>query len=374
MISRNLQPIIEKNLFKGKAIILIGPRQVGKTTLFKTLIEQQHLTPLMLNCDEPEVRALLENTNLQTLKNVIGKHTVVLIDEAQRVKNIGLTLKIIIDALPGVQLLVTGSSSLDLSNKLNEPLTGRKLEYHLYPFSTKELVSATNMLVEKQALETRLIYGTYPDVINFSGEEKDFLLNLSDSYLYKDILALDIIRKPAQLENLIVALALQLGKEVSYNELSQIVGADVQTVERYIDLLEKSFVVFRRNAFSRNHRNEIKKSKKIYFYDNGIRNAIIQNFTPIHLRQDVGALWENYFISERMKANHYNRHYVKSYFWRTFQQQEIDLIEEADGQLTAFEIKWNKKRQVKIPATFSKTYPDHKFHIINSSNYIDFLV
>lgn len=373
MIYREIQDVIKKRLFKGKAIILTGSRQVGKTTLLKTVISKELSKALFLNCDEPEVRTLLTDTNMQTLRGTIGKYKIVLIDEAQRVKNIGLTLKLIIDNFPHVQLLITGSSSLDLSGKINEPLTGRKLEYHLYPFSAKELVSNSNLLTERQSLEKRLIYGSYPDVINFPGEEKEFLLNLSDSYLYKDVLSLDTIRKPAQLENLLVALALQLGNEVSYYELAQTISVDVQTVERYIDLLEKSFVIFRRNAFSRNHRNEIKKGKKIYFYDNGIRNAIIQNFAPVSLRQDIGALWENYFISERLKANHYGRHFVKSYFWRTFQQQEIDLIEEADGQLTAFEIKWNEKRKVKLSATFTNNYPNTHFHVVNKSNYWNFL-
>ena len=327
----------------------------------------------MFNCDEPEARSLLTDTNIQKLRTIIGTHKLVMIDEAQRVKNIGLTLKLIIDSWPDVQLLVTGSSSLDLANEINEPLTGRKFEYHLYPFSSKELALASNMLIEQQSLEKRLIYGLYPDVINFTGEEKECLLNLSSSYLYKDILALSNIRKPTQLENLLTALALQIGSEVSFHELAQTIQTNDETVERYICLLEKCFIIFRLGAFNRNHRNEIKKGKKIYFYDNGIRNAILQNFSPLNLRQDVGALWENYFISERLKANHYRRYYVNSFFWRTFQQQEIDLIEDADGLLMAFEIKWNEKRQSRIPKTFAQTYPNHRFCIVNRTNYMDFL-
>jgi predicted AAA+ superfamily ATPase len=374
MIQREIQPVIEQKLFKGKAIILTGPRQVGKTTLLKQIASKVNVPVLTLNCDEPEARSLLTDTNIQKLQTIIGKHKLIMIDEAQRVKNIGLTLKLIIDKWADVQLMVTGSSSLDLANEINEPLTGRKFEYHLYPFSSKELVLVSNMLIEQQALEKRLIYGVYPDVINFAGEEKECLLNLSSSYLYKDILALSNIRKPAQLENLLMALALQLGHEVSYHELAQTTQTNAETVERYIDLLEQCFIVFQLRAFSRNHRNEIKKGKKIYFYDNGIRNAILQNFSPLNLRQDVGALWENYFISERLKANHYRLHFAKKYFWRTFQQQEIDLIEDADGLLTAFEIKWNEKRQPKIPKTFAQAYPNHQFCIVNRTNYMDFLI
>ncbi|MDR0694404.1 MAG: ATP-binding protein [Prevotellaceae bacterium] len=374
MIKRELQAVVEQKLFKGKVIVLTGPRQVGKTTLLKQVVEKQEQPVLSLNCDEPEVRALLGGANLQELRGLAGNYKIIVVDEAQRVKNIGLTLKLLADAFPSIQLLVTGSSSLELADEVNEPLTGRKFAYHLYPFSAKELAGATNTLVEKQSLEMRLIYGSYPDVVNFPDEAKECLLNLSDSYLYKDILALGDIRKPAQLEKLLVALALQLGREISYHELAQIIGATADTVERYIDLLEKCFVVFLQQAFSRNHRKEIKKGKKIYFYDNGIRNAIIQNFSPLNLRQDTGFLWENYFVAERMKANHYRRYFVKNYFWRTFQQQEIDLIEEADGLLTAFEIKWNEKRHPKIPVTFAGTYPQHVFHVVNSDNYMEYLL
>jgi len=374
MINREIQPVIEQKLFKGKAIILTGPRQVGKTTLLKQIASNVNVPSLTLNCDEPEVRSLLTDTNIQKLQTIIGKHKLIMIDEAQRIKNIGITLKLFIDTWPDVQLLVTGSSSLDLANEIIEPLTGRKFEYHLYPFSVRELVSTGNRLTENQSLEKRLIYGAYPDVINFPGDEIECLLNLTNSYLFKDILTLSYIRKPLQLENLLSALALQLGNEVSSHELAQTIQSNDETVERYINLLEQCFIIFRLGAFSRNLRNEIKKGKKIYFYDNGVRNAILQNFSPLKLRQDVGALWENYFVSERLKANHYRRHFAKSYFWRTFQQQEVDLVEDAGGMLTAFEIKWNEKRQPPIPKTFAEAYPNHVYHIVNSANYMDFLI
>lgn len=374
MITRELQQVIENNLFKGKAIVLIGPRQVGKSTLLSQLSSKLQLPTLSLNCDEPEPRALLTDASTAKLKQFIGNHKLLLIDEAQRVKNIGLTLKLIIDNIKDVQLIVTGSSSLDLANEINEPLTGRKYEYNLFPFSVKELVNSSNMLMERQLLERRLIYGSYPDIINHPEEATESLYNIVSSYLYKDLLAFNDVRKPAQLEKLVEALALQIGSEVSYHELGQIIQADSQTVERYIDLLEQSFVVFRLSAFSGNLRNEIKKGRKIYFYDNGVRNAIVENFNPLNLRQDVGALWENYFVSERIKYKHYARNFVKNYFWRSFQQQEIDLIEQSNGALTAFELKWNPKKKGRIPKTFSDAYALQESHTVNQDNYFEFLL
>ncbi|TDG35068.1 ATP-binding protein [Pedobacter changchengzhani] len=372
MITRTIQSHIESKFFKGKAVVVTGARQVGKSTLLKQLIKKTELPYLSLNCDEAEVRATLENAGTERLKSIIGNNKIILIDEAQRVKNIGLTLKLIVDNMPNVQLLVTGSSTLDLAIGIKEPLTGRKFEYNLYPFSISEMVQHTNLLAEEQALEKRLIYGTYPDAINYPGEEKELLLNLSDSYLFKDILSLTGIRKPLQLEKLVQALALQIGNEISYQELGQIIGADKQTVERYIDLLEQCFVVFRLSAYSRNVRNEIKKSKKIYFYDTGMRNAIIQNFSTLNLRQDTGQLFENYIISEYIKASNNDRKFAKYYFWRSFQQQEIDLIEEVDGDLNAIEIKWNENKKVKFPSTFLDNYIVKQTHIINRKNYSSF--
>lgn len=374
MILRDLQSVIENNLFKGKAIIIIGPRQIGKTTLLTQIVENSGLPSLIMNCDEPEPRELLTNTNTQKLRQLIGSKKLLLIDEAQRVKNIGLTLKLIIDNIKDVQLLVSGSSALEIANEINEPLTGRKYEYNLFPFSINELVRHTDLLTEKQMLEKRLIYGSYPDVVNHPSESEVILMNITGSYLYKDLLAFNEIRRPVQLEKLLQALALQLGSEVSYNELSQILQVDNQTVERYIDLLEKSYVVFRLGAISGNIRNEIKKSKKVYFYDNGIRNAIIQNFSPLNLRQDVGALWENYFITERLKFNHYNNKYVKSYFWRSFQQQEIDLVERENGLLTAYELKWNPRKNSKIPKTFTANYEMKDSYTVSPNNYFDYLM
>lgn len=374
MITRKLEKVIGQRMFKGKAILLIGARQVGKSTLFQQITEKRTEPLLSLNCDEPEVKEMLAQINTAELKLLIGNNRLVVIDEAQRVPEIGLTLKKITDNFPDVQLLVTGSSSFELQNRLNEPLTGRKYEYHLYPISTAELLENKGLLAIRQSLESRLIYGSYPDIINHADEAKELLMNIANSYLYKDLLALDDIRRPVLLEKLLVALSLQVGSEVSYNEVAQTIGTDSKTVEKYIDLLEKCYIIFRLNAFSRNVRTELKKSKKIYFYDNGIRNAVIQNFAPLNLRQDTGALWENFFISERLKANHYAGRFAKSYFWRTTRQQEIDYIEESDGKFTVFEMKWNpKKAQTSFPDIFLKNYPMEETAVVTPENYLEFV-
>ena len=372
MIRRALQTRIESHLFKGKAIIVIGARQVGKSTMLRMILEGRNEPTLTLNCDEPEVKEMLTNANLKELQLLIGKNKIVTIDEAQRVADVGMTLKRITDNFPDVQLLVTGSSSFELQNKLNEPLTGRKLEYHLFPLSTGELLAANGLLPVKQALESRLIYGSYPDIVTNAADAKELLANLADSYLYKDLLGMEGIRRPVLLSKLLTALALQVTSEVSYNELAQTVGSDSKTVEKYIDLLEKCFIVFRLNGFNRNLRSELKRSKKIYFYDNGIRNAILQNFAPLSMRQDVGALWENFIITERMKANQAAGRYAKSYFWRTTQQQEIDYVEESDGQFTLFEMKWNpKKANAKFPIIFSNTYDVKEKKVITPENWLE---
>lgn len=374
MIRRQLQDVIEARMFAGKAIIVIGARQVGKSTLFNMVLEGRKEPALQLNCDEPEVQEMLSAMNTQELRLLIGQNKILVIDEAQRVENIGMTLKRITDNFPDVQLLVTGSSSFELQNKLNEPLTGRKFEYHLFPLSTGELLNAQGLLSVKQTLESRLVFGSYPDIFNHQEDAKDLLYNLSNSYLYKDLLNLESVRRPALLGKLLTALALQVTSEVSYNELAQTVGTDNKTVEKYIDLLEKCYIVFKLNGFSRNLRTELKRAKKFYFYDNGIRNAILQNFAPLALRQDVGALWENFFISERIKANQYKGRYVNSYFWRTNQQQEIDYIEECDGQFSLFEMKWNPKRaNTQFPNSFLTAYDVKEKAIVTPENWLDWV-
>ncbi len=373
MIKRAIYQQIIKNLFKGKAIIITGPRQVGKTTLLQVIMKESEKKVLYLNCDEPDIRPMLENASSTSLKALIGDNALILIDEAQRVKNIGLTLKLLVDNFKEIQIIATGSSALELANEINEPLTGRKREYHLYPFSTAEMVANSSVIQETRLLEQRLVYGFYPDIVNSPAEAQPNLLDLANNYLYKDVLSLQDVRKPALLERLLTALALQIGQEISYTEIGQTIGADNKTIDRYVELLEKCFVVFQLGGFSRNLRNEIKKGKKIYFYDNGIRNAIIKNFSPLSLRQDTGALWENFLVSERKKANHYANHYENSYFWRTHQQQEIDMIEETGGKLYAWEFKWNEKAKVKIPASFLEAYPGSITGTVNRQNYMDFL-
>ena len=375
MIPRLLQKTIESRLFAGKAIIVIGARQVGKSTLFKLILEKQDYKALQLNCDEPEVKDMLSNMNTAELRLLIADNRIVVIDEAQRVENIGMTLKLITDNFPDVQLLVTGSSSFELQDKLNEPLTGRKYEYHLYPISTAELMASNGLLGVKQTLEQRLVYGSYPDILNHADDAKELLMNLAGSYLYKDLLTLESVRRPVLLGKLLTALALQVCSEVSYNELAQTVGTDNKTIEKYIDLLEKCYIVFRLNGFNRNLRTELKKSKKIYFFDNGIRNAILQNFAPLSLRQDAGALWENFIISERIKHNHYSGRYVNSYFWRTTQQQEIDYVEECDGQFSIFEMKWNSRRaNTQFPSSFLTAYDVKEKAVVTPENWIEWVV
>jgi hypothetical protein len=326
-----------------------------------------------LNGDEADVREILTNTTSTKLKALAGDHKIVFIDEAQRVSNIGLTLKLFTDQLRDIQVIATGSSAFELSNQVNEPLTGRKYEFMLYPLSFKEMSRHHGLLEEKRMIEHRLVYGYYPEIITHQGEEKELLKLLANSYLYKDLLMLEQIKKPVLLEKLLKALALQVGNEVNYNELGQTVGADKETIEKYIDLLEKAFVVFRLPALSRNVRNEIKKGKKVFFYDCGIRNAIIGNFNSVHTRTDTGALWENYFISERLKYSHYHNMGVTRYFWRTTQQQEIDLIEEEDDQLRAFECKWNSKKQVRFPQTFTANYPGSQTEVVTPGNIEEFV-
>jgi len=375
MIERQIYNLIKDRFFKKKAIVLVGPRQVGKTTLLKQITEENNLSDILfLNCDEPETLRMLENVSSTELKNLIGNKKIVLIDEAQRVVNIGITLKLITDNTPNIQLVVTGSSAFDLRNQLNEPLTGRKFEYNLYPFSTAELINATSYLEETRLLEQRMIYGMYPDIVNNPSDAQRILFELNNSYLYKDVLMYKDIRNPDLLTKLLTALSLQLGNEVSYNELGNTIGAKSETIERYIELLEKAFIIFRQKSLSRNLRNELKKSRKIYFYDNGVRNALIQNFKSLDLRTDTGALWENFMVSERKKYLEYNEIYTNTYFWRTHAQQEIDYIEERDGVLHAFEFKWNEKKKEKIPNSFAEAYPQHEFQCINRVNYLDFLL
>lgn len=369
MFDRIIENTIKEKIDSEKAIIVVGARQVGKTTLLNKILKDKDY--LFLDADDPSTRSLLQSPTTEQIRTFIGEYKYIFLDEAQRIPGIGLTLKIITDQFKGVQLFVSGSSSFDLGNELNEPLTGRKWGYELFPISWEEYENKIGFIKSEQQIENRLLYGLYPEVINNQGKERETLKNLVNSYLYRDILAFSDIRKPEVLEKLLQALALQMGSEVNYNELSQLIGINKITVQKYIDILEKGYIVFRLNSFSRNIRNEIKQNRKIYFYDNGIRNMIIGNFNQLDLRVDKGALWENFLVSERRKQNLYKDTFAKMYFWRTKQQQEIDFVEESNGQIVGFEFKW-KNKNTKFPQNFIETYKAEGI-VIDRNNFREFV-
>lgn len=371
-IERYLKDSIVKKLFKNKAIIVIGARQIGKTTLLNELLASYENT-LFLDGDDRITRALLQNPSTEEIKNIIGNHKIVFIDEVQRIDNIGLTSKIIVDQFKEVQLLLSGSSAFDIKNVTSESLTGRKWEYNMYPITWKELENTAGYVKGMQQLDLRLVYGMYPEIITHPSEEKERLKQLVDSYLYQDLLAFSNIKKPDVLEKLLKALAFQMGSEVSFNELSQLLNIDKNTVANYIQILEKGFVIFTLNGYSKNLRNELKFAKKIYFWDNGVRNTIINNFNSIEMRNDKGELWENFIISERMKKNNYENPSIKSYFWRTTTQQEIDYIEVENENVTAFEIKANENAKIKKFEKFKEAYQT-EVKIIHKNNFRDLLI
>jgi len=356
MIVRKQLDYAMARLFRGKAFIVFGPRQTGKTTFVEQLLAKVNKKTLYLNGDDTDTRENLAKPNAVQLGQMLEGYEVVFIDEAQRINEVGVLIKIIVDRIKHVQVVATGSSAFELSGKINEPLTGRKYEIMLLPFSYAELVDHADFLTEERLFEQRLIYGSYPEVINDIQHAEEHLKLLADSYLYKDLFALEDVKKPLLFEKIIKALALQIGSEVNFSELAQLVKADQKTVEKYVDLLEKTFVIFSLPALSGNVRNEIKKGRKIYFYDNGIINAVTRNFNPITSRNDIGALFENYMIAERIKYLHQNQIDAKYFFWRTTQQQEIDYIEKRGEELLAIEFKWNENKKVKIPITFTQAY------------------
>ena len=382
MIERLLYKTIENKLFVGKIIILTGARQVGKTTLLKQLLRQKEGVlwlngdelQVQNNGDELQVQNLFANASADRLLSEFSNSKIVILDEAQRIENIGLRLKLIADSDSEVQVIATGSSAFELANKVNEPLTGRKWEYQMFPLSFGEMVAHHGKLKEMRMLPRRIIYGYYPEVVTNDGNEVEILKLLTDAYLYKDILSWESIKHPDKLQTLLRALAYQVGSQVSYNELSQMCSMDSKTVERYINLLEQCYIIFRLPSFSRNLRHELKSSRKIYFYDNGIRNALIADYRAPEVRQDIGALWENFVIAERMKSNEYYHRWVNRYFWRTKQQQEIDYLEESGGKLHAYEMKWNPRAKASITKTFTEAYPNSEFQVITTDNIADFLL
>lgn len=373
MIPRTVLNLINTYLHKKRAIIIYGARRTGKTTILNAIAESIE-NYLYVNCDLIDGQNLFDFKNQEQIKLSFSRYNYLLIDEAQRVLDIGIKLKSIIDTLPDLQLIVTGSSALELSNQTNEPLTGRKFEFLVPPLSTKEIYLNDGITSVKGGLEQRLIFGNYPEVYLEKSLSVDIIKEIAGSYLFKDLLIYQDIKRPDLMKKILVALALQLGSEVSLTELAGLVGMDRKTVDKYISLLEQSFVIYRLNSFSRNLRNELKKATKVYFWDNGIRNALINNFTGINARSDVGALWENYFITERRKHLLYQRSSYEQYFWRTTTQQEIDLIEIENGNMRAFEIKWSPKKMVKFPSTFCKEYQDVETNVVNKENYLDFLL
>jgi len=374
MFDRALKPHIEKALWQGKVIILYGPRQVGKTTLARAILADYPKRGLYLNCDEPDVAQSFSGRSSTEMKAVIGKYDLVVLDEAQRVSNIGLSLKLLVDTYPGIQIIATGSSSFELSDQITEPLTGRNVLFTLFPLAEGEIIGDSGLLGLRRTLEERLLFGSYPEVVAAPdlSEKEERIRAITRDYLFKDILSLQQVKKATGLQQLLQALALQIGNEVSTRELSALVGLDKATVDRYLNVLEQSFIIYRLGAFSRNLRKEIGKRCKYYFVDIGIRNSLIANFNPLALRSDVGALWENYLFMERLKANTYRQYRPNYYFWRTYDGQEIDLIEESGGSLSGYELKFAKQRY-HAPRIFLENYPGSKVELVTKNNYLDFL-
>ena len=374
MIRRILEDAITPLLGCQKAIIVMGARQVGKSTLLEALFNTRD-DVLWMNGDDPDIQQLFAQMTSTRIRAIIGTKRILVIDEAQRIPDIGLRLKLVTDQVKDVQVIATGSSSFELANKVNEPLTGRKREFRMFPVSFSEMVSHAGLLDELRLLPHRMVYGYYPEVVCSPGNERTVLKELTDSYLYRDILSIDSIGKPDKLNRLVQALAFQIGSQVSYNEIGQLVGLDSKTVERYVDILEKSYIIFRLASFSRNLRNELKSSRKIYFWDLGIRNAVIGNLSQVENRTDTGPLWENFCIAERMKLLSYRGSFAQSWFWRTHQQKEIDYLEEEDGVLRAFEFKWNdRKASTKAPTAFTAAYPDATFQVVTPHNIDEFAI
>ena len=372
-VTRIIQKSIEDGLFQGKVVIIYGPRQVGKTTLAKQILENHKDEGLYLNCEILSVNQALATPEPEKLKSFFGNHKLIVLDEAQKVPNIGTILKVLVDTYPELQIIATGSSSFELANQASEPLTGRVNRLILYPLSIQEISQFTSRLEVEARIDALLRFGAYPEVFLLPEQKAIGRLNeLASDYLYKDVLSFERTKKSSLIINLLQLLALQLGNEVSYQELARSLGVSRLTIQKYIDILEQAFVVFTLRAFSRNLRKEISKSVKIYFYDLGIRNGLIQNFNPLNIRNDVGALWENFLAIERIKKCAYAPIFANRFFWRTYDQKEIDYIEEREGKLFAYEFKWGKGTGP-VPTDFLKAYPNAEFKLINQNNYYDFV-
>lgn len=365
---------LKRDLAPGKVVVVYGPRRCGKTTLLQKFLSGRSKDYLFVSGEDIDVQNYLGSQSIEKLKSFVGKKRLLLVDEAQKIKNIGLNLKLVVDHIPDIEVVATGSSSFDLARDVGEPLTGRKKTLKLYPLAQLEIGEIENRHETDGNLESRLLYGSYPEVVitQDNGERAKYLREIVSSYLYKDILELDGLRHSDKIVRLLQLTAFQIGKETSLNELGTQLGLSKNTVEHYLDLLEKAFVVFRLNGFSRNLRKEISKSPRYYFYDIGVRNALINNFNPLELRDDVGMLWENYIVVERLKRQEYLLGEANNYFWRTYDQKEIDWVEEKGGELSGFEIKW-KETTVKPPKDWLKAYPNASYKVITQENYLSFI-
>lgn len=370
-ILRQIEKTIESDFFKGKIILLLGARQVGKSTLIRMLPSCASNPTLWLDGENSDVHQLLKDANIERLKQLVGQHKVLVIDEAQKIENIGSILKLFADYCKDIQVIASGSSAFELRNSLNEPLTGRKFEFNLFPVSFTEMVLHTNLLQEIRQLPQRLVYGYYPEIVINPQDAERLLKFLSDSYLYKDIFLYKGVKKPEKMLELLKLLAWQIGSEVNYNELSNTLKIDNQTVENYIEMLEQVFVIYKLPGYHSNHRTELKKSKKIYFNDLGIRNALINDFRPIEIRNDAGALFENFIINELRKQNEYKQVYANFYFWRNVDQREIDLIIEKNNVLQTIEIKWNPSQKARLTKSFTKIYGETQFKLIHRDNFFE---
>jgi len=376
LIQRIIEQQIPESLTPGKVVVLLGPRRVGKTVLINQLLKKTEMPYLLLSGEDIDTHKLLQHRSVQNYKRVLGEKRFLVIDEAQKIPEIGIKLKLMVDHIEGLKVLVTGSSAFDISNKMGEPLTGRKITYNLFALSEQELNQIENIVEKQGNLKHRLVYGNYPELVQFQDDDRkaEYLREIVNDYLFKDILAFENIRNSDKIYDLLRLIAFQIGGEVSLEELGRQLSMSKNTVEKYLDLLSKVFVLHKVGGFSRNLRKEIAKTSRWYFYDNGLRNLLIANFNPIEVRDDIGKLWENYIVSERLKFQRYNKMIVNNFFWRTYDKQEIDWVEERGGRLYAYEFKWNPKRKAKVPKAWAETYENAEFEVINSENYLDWIV
>lgn len=374
-IERSLEKLIKEYLQPNKVVIILGARRVGKTELIKHLLEEIDEKAMILNGEDQDVHLALQDRSVRNYKQLLNTTKLLVIDEAQAIPEIGLKLKLMVDSIEGLKILVTGSSVFDLDNQLGEPLVGRSYTFKLFPLAQMELAAREDYMETRGSLNNRLIYGGYPELVHLPTNDKkeSYLKEQVNSYLLKDILAFEGVRKQAKIVALLRLIAFRVGSEISMESIGKDLDLNKSTVERYLDLLSKVFIIYNVRGFSRNLDNEITKKSKWYFYDNGVRNALINNFNPMELRDDHGKLWENYIISERLKFQEYSQIHSSNFFWRTHTQQEIDWIEDRSGQLYAYEFKWGSNKKTKIPALWSKAYPDASFETIHPNNYLDFI-